>query len=216
MENQTTVPPTPQTPAPAPEQSVNPPTSPSKPPVTVWLLVILLILCLGGLAFLAFQNFKLQGELAQMKQLPSPTAVVVPTSTPDPTANLETYTNTFANYQISYPSNWTVKALVADSPQAEVTSSTQMVELVDKDQTSSITIQKLELKPTSYLSSNEQLFGNLYSAMVSEKITEEDKSRQSFLVKNPNEDAYLEFQVNYPNNKESEVYEVLQTFKFTN
>lgn len=102
MENQETTPQTNITDIPTPTLQQN-----AKDKKTNNLLVILLfIFFLGasGLAgFFAYQNFQLKKE--QPKSTPTP-AAGFPSSTNDPTANWETYSNTSAGFIIKYPIGW--------------------------------------------------------------------------------------------------------------
>lgn len=71
----------------------------------ILLAVFLVLVSLGSLGFWAYKNYFASSPVA----LPQPTAqVVVPTATPDPTANWKTYTNSVYNYSVKYPSDFTI------------------------------------------------------------------------------------------------------------
>ena len=70
-------------------------------PVLTLLLILVLILSLAGTGYLAYQNMQLTKQIAEIKTSPTPVATV------DPTADWKTYTNSFYNFQLRYPQNWT-------------------------------------------------------------------------------------------------------------
>lgn len=72
------------------------------------------ILALGAIGFLYYQNQQLKTMLAKY-QTPAPQATASPISTPNPTANWKTYTNTVRGYSIQYPGDWTINTSKAET-----------------------------------------------------------------------------------------------------
>lgn len=68
----------------------------------LFVLVVLVIVLLGSTGYLAFQNVKLQKEIAGMKVTTHPST---PTTTSDPTAGWKTYTNSQFNISFKYPND---------------------------------------------------------------------------------------------------------------
>lgn len=111
-----------ETPQPASAVSTEKPVIPTSKPsnfLTI-LLSILLLLAVGATGFFAYQtqNLKKQigelrnmnNELTQTQPTPIPTTNnLQPISTPDPTADWKTYTNSNIRASINYPPNWEMK-----------------------------------------------------------------------------------------------------------
>lgn len=82
------------------------PTTPTPPKkesnaITIISMAVFVILALGAVAFLYYQNQKLKGMLASYQtSIASPT----PTATTDPTANWKTYKSKEFNFNFQYPS----------------------------------------------------------------------------------------------------------------
>jgi hypothetical protein len=79
-----------------------------------WLIPVcpigVVVLALGTAGFFAYQNFQLK-KAQTTSTLATPIPVSgLPSSTPDPTVDWTTYTNTRFNYQIKYPSDWTARS----------------------------------------------------------------------------------------------------------
>lgn len=78
--------------------------------ISKWKLIIFavvsLILVGGGTYYLGAKQNKLIVQSQQQTVTPT-IAPSTPTPTPDPTANWKTYINTYGNYEVKYPSNWT-------------------------------------------------------------------------------------------------------------
>src|SRR5258706_1835977 len=75
-------------------------------------LVILsfsLIILVGIIAFLGYQNYQLQ---KQISLLTAPSSSSTPLATADPTADWKTYINQEGKYQYSYPDSWKILNLV--------------------------------------------------------------------------------------------------------
>lgn len=107
----------------------------SKPGISKWLLVVLIIVILTAIGFFSWnymQNKKTDTNIASVNSaiaIPTPdTAIVVPTTTPAvstspvSTVDLKTYTNEKYNYSVKYPVDWTIgldgidKSLTISSP----------------------------------------------------------------------------------------------------
>lgn len=113
MENQTPV-------APEVQSTVNSEQSTveQKTPNTflVVLLSVLLFISVSIAGFFAYQTQKLVAEVTgyreQLKQTLEPTTNnLQPSSTPDPTADWKTYTNTKYGYSLKYPNNWVMMSI---------------------------------------------------------------------------------------------------------
>lgn len=94
-ENQNVPPSTPQQTPPAPTTEVHKPKHNS----IIFLLSFSLIVFVGIASFLAYQNWQLQKKVGLLQPTNSP----IPTTTPDPTADWETYTNTTYGFSFKYP-----------------------------------------------------------------------------------------------------------------
>jgi hypothetical protein len=73
-------------------------------PIATISVAIFILLALGAVAFLYYQNQQLKNMLANYQSQPanSPT----PTATADPTANWKTYTDPSNRFGVKYPSDW--------------------------------------------------------------------------------------------------------------
>lgn len=77
--------------------------------ITVVSMAIFVLLALGAVAFLYYQNQQLKGMLASYQTIPTPTSSATALATADPTENWKTYTNSKANYSFKYPEMWVDK-----------------------------------------------------------------------------------------------------------
>lgn len=66
----------------------------------ILLMSVLIVLLLGTSAFLYYQNTNLQKQINALQVSP------LASSTPNPTTNWKTYTNSKAGYEIKYPAGW--------------------------------------------------------------------------------------------------------------
>ncbi|MCX6792105.1 MAG: hypothetical protein NT149_03660 [Candidatus Gottesmanbacteria bacterium] len=110
-----TIPPQPPTPTPTnspqppPTQPITPiPPAPVKPKSNLLpvLIVILLLLSLGAAGFLVYQNRQLKQQISHVQ--PTPTPLITPIITPDPTANWKTYVDKMNRFSFQYPSTITI------------------------------------------------------------------------------------------------------------
>lgn len=102
--------------APVEEPTPTPPPEPvkienkSKPKTPViGLLVVLLILALGAVGFLGYQNMQLQKQVAGIQSnypIPSPVIYASPSPVADETANWKVYTDSVDKIEFKYPQSW--------------------------------------------------------------------------------------------------------------
>ncbi len=85
--------------------SPKPPSSSSN--ALMVFMVALVVILLGTTGLFAFQNYQLRQT--NNTNSPSPVASLEPSSTPDPTADWKTYTNSELNFIIKYPANFVAK-----------------------------------------------------------------------------------------------------------
>ena len=85
------------------------------------IFLVLIVFTLGLIAYLFFQNQKLQKQVLNPQvsptiQAPSPTPKTVSSISiaPDETAGWKTYTNTTNKYSLSYPPTWQIRENVTD------------------------------------------------------------------------------------------------------
>lgn len=200
-------------PQPVPQQVVVPPEPPkqSKPTKIIILVLVIALLGTGAIALYLWQKTTTAPVVTQLTPSVQPSPLASPV---DEAANWKTYTNTMGMYQISYPTSWTAKALVANTPNAELLPTTQIVQLLNNE-TASITIQKFTGQQP-YDPSTEALFGNLYSATSTQKTFDKNGNiSQAFAVINKSDNSYIKLELNYPSNLEAQVYQILSTFTFT-
>lgn len=92
------------------ENSVQPVVTESKRKlVFLFVFVTFLIIALGIIGFLAYQNYQLQQKITQntTSSVPPETApTIIPTSVADPTANWKTYTDNTLGFEFKYPNNY--------------------------------------------------------------------------------------------------------------
>jgi len=70
-------------------------------PMLLWFLILVLV----GVAFyFGYQNLQLRQMISQNQ--PPPVSTRTPTTTPDPTANWKTYTNSEIGFSLNYPKEW--------------------------------------------------------------------------------------------------------------
>lgn len=86
--------------------------------ITIVAMAVFVLLALGAVAFLYYQNQQLKGILASYQTTPSP----APTATADPTANWKTYTDSVHNISFKYPDTWTL-----DDKNANVDQNAQLI-----------------------------------------------------------------------------------------
>jgi hypothetical protein len=90
-------------------EALNPtPVVPQPPKDNHWITIVsmtlFVLMSLGVIVFLYYQNQQLKSMLATYQTQPSP----IPTATADPIANWKTFTNTKYSYSFKYPTNFTV------------------------------------------------------------------------------------------------------------
>jgi hypothetical protein len=73
-------------------------------PITIISVAIFIILALGAIIFLYYQNQQLKNMLANYQS--QPTASPTPTATANPTANWKTYSDQKYGFSVKYPSMW--------------------------------------------------------------------------------------------------------------
>lgn len=96
------------------------PPMPVKPKnnVLLMLVVITILLSLGTVGFLVYQNLQLKQQITQIQPTPapltSPSPITTSAPTPDPTANWKTFNVQSANLLFKYPPNLEVSPLTSD------------------------------------------------------------------------------------------------------
>jgi hypothetical protein len=101
-------------------ESLNPTPVPTQSPkdnhwITIASMALFVLMSLGIIIFLYYQNQQLKSMLATYQTQASP----IPTATADPTAGWKTYTNTKYLYSLKYPDNFTVGQNGVNSPTPE-------------------------------------------------------------------------------------------------
>jgi hypothetical protein len=89
--------------------------------ITTLSVAIFILLALGAIAFLYYQNQQLKNMLANYQ--PQTTSPPIPVATADPTADWKTYTNTAYNYSFKYPNNWNLRLFAGSQEQATTANS---------------------------------------------------------------------------------------------
>jgi hypothetical protein len=75
--------------------------------ITVLSMAIFILLSLGVIVFLYYQNQQLKNMLVNY-QTPAASPTPTPVATTDPTVNWKTYTNSIQNFTFKYDSSWTL------------------------------------------------------------------------------------------------------------
>lgn len=84
------------------ENPIPPPVPKDNHWMTILSMAVFVLLSLGAVAFLYYQNQQLKGMLANYQ---TSTASPTPVATPDPTANWKTHTDKSGQFSFKYPSN---------------------------------------------------------------------------------------------------------------
>lgn len=112
--------------------------------LTIVSVAVFIILALGAVAYLYYQNQQLKGMLASY-QNPTPTSSATALATADPTANWKTYTNSLYKFSFTYPAELTylydqlsggnllLQNFDGSKPRKELNSDFQLVLVVSKD-----------------------------------------------------------------------------------
>ena len=138
-------------PIPTPEMPI-PPTPKKGNMITIVVVAVFILLALGIIAFLYYQNQQLKGMLSNSQ---------TPVSSPAPiTVNLKTYTNTKFNFQFDYPNDWTTKEAKTDLWTNEIGDDLSVVSLWPITNKSPLTpateneigVQVIKVKPDTSLS----------------------------------------------------------------
>jgi hypothetical protein len=95
------------TPPPQPSGPLFDEPKPNTSSVLLGIIAILLFLALGAAGYLLYQNLQLKNQLAQLQLTPT-SPMPVPSITPNPSADWETYVNSIENFSFKYPTTWTV------------------------------------------------------------------------------------------------------------
>lgn len=183
--------------------------------ITVASMAAFVLLSLGAVAFLYYQNQQLKGMLASYQ---TPVATSTPTATPDVTASWKTYTNTSANYSIKYPIDWKVENYGLMNPKPALTD-TKKVRLFFQPNLSKVAIE-LNIEEVLSISANTQFKSKEIKTIgidESSKCWTTGDTMTSFCwLKVPNASKYLNFVItnyNEPSDK-AQINQILSTFKF--
>jgi len=187
----------------------SPSTNPTKPGKKIVLIVavVLLLLAAGSAAayFLVFKN--------QATPSPSPTPAVE--STPDPTADWKTYSNSEYSYSIQYPDTWATRNVAAGAGESEALPNSRQIEIYEKDypkdyKFEGITIQVLE---------NPSLPQKTITLNGLTMYVFDTQEGEIYYVKIPTKNSYLEFTgaggYTADENKNNIIKQIFSTFKFT-
>ncbi|MCX6793645.1 MAG: hypothetical protein NTY06_00905 [Candidatus Gottesmanbacteria bacterium] len=205
-------------PQPPPTQPIM--STPAKPKSSLLtgFIVIILLLFLGAVGFLVYQNRQLKQQISHVQ--PTPTPLITPITTPDPTANWKTFTLNEIIFR--YPPNWTNQEYVQTPFGAEIKSNdgTQRIVVlsgINKGHTTadlSEFINSLIANGANRLTLNgseasESKITYQGSKISTVYVTSKDKTSQySITLQAP--EAYSDQQIDELLSK------ILSTFKFTN
>ena len=187
--------------------------------LTVISVALFILMSLGVIAFLYYQNQQLKGMLANYQATPAPTSSTTALATADPTANWKTYTNTSANYSIKYPIDWKIENYGLMDPKPALPD-TKNVHLFFQPDPSRVAVE-LNIEEVSSISADIQAKSKEVKSIgtdQSSKCWTTDDTMTSFCwLKVPNASKYLNFIIsNYKNSGDKTTIDrILSTFKFT-
>lgn len=181
--------------------------------ISILAMAIFVVLTLGVVAFLYYQNQALKSMLASY-QTPVPVASPTPTATADPTAGWKTYTNIAYGYSIKYPSTFTIGDLSGADPIEGISTSRNLYFYQTGDAESYanryINIEIFQANPS-------------YNQGVKSKITLDNLPATKIIIPNAKFDIYsvspttkefVEINVSNDPAKKELASQILSTFKF--
>lgn len=177
--------------------------------------------------FFYWQNTQLKGQIVEkmaMEEKSDESIQDDPTTTPDPTADWETYTNTASNFQIKFPQSWEIYNIAADASSSnEATKESRHIEISDPN--------ILKYNPDKGANSgfiSIQNFGllminpddpNVEQVVVNDipmTLTNHTNGNKTYTVIIPDTDTYLEIFINYTEDSSLNITfdQILSTFEF--
>ncbi|HSX40096.1 MAG TPA: hypothetical protein VLF68_00635 [Candidatus Saccharimonadales bacterium] len=150
----------PQTPVPSANQT---PPAPHFPKTLLIGVVVFILVILGAGAFV-LQSKNNKQQIAQLT--PAPTKPITPPSTPDPTANWKTYTNTMYGYTLKYPNTWEAwnglyyPAQISSSQVIQIISKPDYIPLIQK---AGILLENFEKNDYAWIEINVTPLGQQYN-----------------------------------------------------
>jgi hypothetical protein len=155
--------------------------------ISILAVAIFILLALGAIAFLYYQNQQLKNMLANYQS--QATSPPIPAATADPTANWKTYTNTEYYYSLKYPNDWNLRLFAGSQEQATTASSFaiegpyQNIQTLQGGPDYSITVKVVAKQPadvstpdkltsSKVLSNNKYLEFDLISSIPNRTITD--------------------------------------------
>ena len=181
------------------------------------------LIVFGGIGYYAYKSGQIRlpasqrGEPdGQVKFTPSQKASV-PSPTPDPTANWETYNNTSATYSIKYPPNWEIVNYgLMDTKPADP--DTKYVSLRFQPDVSKAVIS-VEIEETTNIPESQEVKLNEAKTIGNQSSqcwTTGDSMTTFCWIKVPNMQKYLNFHINNYNDADDKqaIDQILSTFEF--
>lgn len=95
----------------------------------VILPILIIVLLLGLVGYLVFQNSQLRKEQPSLNQPTATPTSNLPSPTSSPTDNWKTYTNTAYGYSIKFPSSWRTQLIAAGARDQEALPNSRHVDL---------------------------------------------------------------------------------------
>lgn len=99
-----------------PQTPVSVPLASPKKPIFPILFAVLVLILLATVGIFAYQNKRLQQQIASLQVQSTPIPSVTPTPTIDPTANWKTYTNTTLGFELKYPQTFIEEGMIYGGP----------------------------------------------------------------------------------------------------
>ena len=124
------------------------------------LPILIIVLLLGVISYLIFQNTQLKKEQPNLNQPTATPISTLPPPTSSPTDNWKTYTNTAYGYSVQFPSSWRTQLIAAGAGDQEALPNSRHVDFFDPNIKTNdpstgaskgvITIQYFDLLPEQF------------------------------------------------------------------